>query len=98
MNDIKRCQKCGVIISDINTADYYRHIRVKYCSTCGPAINRLNAAERSKKVREQTRANNKLRRELNSELKKENELLLRQLEQAREMIEELKSYGRGKEM
>lgn len=94
MQDIKRCQKCGEIISSINSADYYSHIRIKYCKKCGPEVNRLNAAERAKRVRAQTKANNKLARELNNALMQENELLKRQLEELRERlgitVEELK--------
>lgn len=89
MEDKKYCQKCGRFISDINTADYYRHIRVKYCKSCASDVNRENAAVRSAEIRKQTRENNKLARQLNKELLKENEMLKRQLEEVRERMEKL---------
>lgn len=89
MQDEKRCVRCGAVISRIESADYYSHIRIKYCRVCAPEMNRLNAAERSKRIRAQTKANNKLARELNDRLRQENELLKRQLEEARERIDKL---------
>lgn len=89
MQEVKRCARCGTVISRIESADYYSHIRIKYCKACAPEANRLNAAERSKRIRAQTRANNKLARELNDRLRQENELLKRQLEEARERIDSL---------
>lgn len=90
MQERKYCQKCCKLISDISTADYYSHIKIKYCKECAPKVDREKAAERMKAVRRKTRENNRLRRELNDKLLRENELLKRQLEQARERIEDLK--------
>lgn len=96
---VKRCQKCGKIISDSENDDWFRFIRVKYCRTCGPEVNRQNAKERAKAVRQQVKANNKLRRELANKLLIENKLLREELERSRERIEDLegvKDYENGK--
>lgn len=89
MQERKFCQKCCKLISDINSADYYSHIKIKYCKECAVKVDREKAAERMKEVRKKTRENNRLRRQLNDKLIQENELLKRQLEQARERIEDL---------
>lgn len=94
MQDIKYCQKCGIVISNINTADYYSHIRKKYCSSCAPDANRERAKERSARIRKQTRENNKLARELNDKLLIENKLLREQLESTREIISNLRGEGK----
>lgn len=86
MQEIKYCQKCGKEISNINTADYYSHIRKKYCTECAPNANRENARERSARVRRQARENNKLSRELANKLLTENKLLREQLEKVRERL------------
>lgn len=85
----KYCQKCCKLISDINTADYYSHIRIKYCKECGEQIHRDKASIISAAKRKQIRENNKLARQLNNQLLQENELLKRQLEAARERLEDL---------
>ena len=91
MQERKYCEKCCKLISDINNADYYSHIRIKYCRQCAADINREHAAIFAKARRRQIKENNKLARELNNKLLQENELLKNQLEQARERIEKLKS-------
>ncbi len=91
MEEIKRCAKCGVIISILAEADYYSHIRKKYCSECASDMNRENARERAKRIRRITKENNKLSRELNNRLLQENELLRKRLEETREIIEDLRN-------
>lgn len=85
----KYCQRCCKLISDINTADYYSHIRIKYCKQCADKIHSENTAILIKAKRRQIRENNRLARELNSKLIQENELLKRQLESVRERLEDL---------
>lgn len=85
----KYCEKCWKLISDINTADYFSHIRIKYCKECAKETDRELAAGRMRAVRRKARENNKLARELNNKLLQENEMLKRQLEQVRERLEEL---------
>lgn len=89
MQEKKYCEKCWKLISDINTADYYSHIRIKYCKECAAKIDREMAAYRMKEVRRKARENNKLSRQLNDKLLQENELLKKLLEQARERIDYL---------
>lgn len=83
----KYCQRCCKMISDINNADYYSHIRIKYFKECAAEIHREQAAIFAKEKRRKIKENNKLSRLLNNKLMQENELLKRQLEQARERIE-----------
>lgn len=90
MQDIKYCQRCGRKISDINTADYFSHIKIKYCTDCKADANREDCRERSKRIRRQVKENNRLARELNNRLLEENRLLKEQLERSREEIERLK--------
>lgn len=85
----KYCEKCWKLISDINTADYFSHIRIKYCPECAKAIHNEQKALRMKSVRRMTRENHKLTKQLNNRLMQENELLKRQLEAKREEIERL---------
>ena len=88
MQNVKYCIKCARKISDINTADYFSHIRIKYCNDCKADANRENARERAARIRKQSRENNKLRRELNDALRVENRLLRDELERIRNRIDE----------
>lgn len=85
MNDVKLCCRCGAVISDINTADYYSHIRIKYCDTCREQVKREQAAMRVKALRQRRRARNKLLDERLLLLEEENRLL-------RERITELRQH------
>lgn len=51
MQDIKRCEKCYKIISTIDSADWYSHMRIKYCDTCREQVKKTQAAERNKRAR-----------------------------------------------
>ena len=55
MQERKYCQKCCKLISDINTSDYYSHIRIKYCKSCAEQINREHAADLQKQEGEKLR-------------------------------------------
>lgn len=89
MQDRKYCERCCKLISDISSADYYSHIRIKYCRQCAEQINRERAVIFSKARRRRIRENNKLARQLNDKLLQENEMLKRQLELVRERLEDL---------
>lgn len=88
MTEIKRCQRCGMIISDDRngTADYYRHISVKWCDSCRKIVERQQAAERMKKLRERRRIYHKKRDEKLELLEQENELLKLNIIKLREML------------
>lgn len=82
MTDIKRCKRCGKIISDINSSDWYSHIRIQYCDTCRKQSDREKTAIRVAKLRERKRQKDKFRdkelelmRERNKLLEEENEIL-----------------------
>lgn len=82
MTDIKRCKRCGKIISDINSSDWYSHIRIQYCDACRKQSDREKTAIRVAKLRERKRQKDKFRdkelelmRERNKLLEEENEIL-----------------------
>ncbi|MBQ8298126.1 MAG: hypothetical protein IJX77_10135 [Ruminococcus sp.] len=85
MNDLKHCSRCGVVISNINTADYYRHIRIKYCDVCREQVRREQAAVRVHNLRQRRRQKNKLLDERLELLEEENKLL-------RERVAALREY------
>ena len=91
MTDIKRCKRCGKIISDINSSDWYSHIRIQYCDACRKQSDREKTAIRVAKLRERKRQKDKFRdkelelmREKSKMLEEENELLRQRLIKLRE--------------
>lgn len=91
MTDIKRCKRCGKIISDINSSDWYSHIRIQYCDDCRKQSDREKTAIRVAKLRERKRQKDKFRdkelelmREKSKMLEEENELLRQRLIKLRE--------------
>jgi len=86
MNDIKYCQRCGAIISDLNTADYFSHISIKYCSQCAEKVNREKTAARMAALRKRKKQKDKYRDEQLILLQEENELLRKNIIRLREMI------------
>ena len=91
MTDIKRCKRCGKIISDINYSDWYSHIRIQYCDACRKQSDREKTAIRVAKLRERKRQKDKFRdkelelmRERVAILEEENELIRQRLIKSRE--------------
>lgn len=91
MTDIKRCKRCGKIISDINSSDWYSHIRIQYCDACRKQSDREKTAIRVAKLRERKRQKDKFRdkelelmRERVAMLEKENELIRQRIIKSRE--------------
>ena len=91
MTDIKRCKRCGKIISDINSSDWYSHIRIQYCDACRKQSDREKTAIRVAKLRERKRQKDKFRdkeleimRERVAILEEENELIRQRLIKSRE--------------
>lgn len=84
ISDIKYCTRCGVKISDINTADYFSHIRIKYCPECRRAAEQEQTALRVKALRQRRRAKNKVLDEQLELLKEENELLRQRIIELRQ--------------
>lgn len=75
MIENKYCIRCNKHIININNADYYSFIRVKYCSECKEIVKRQQTLERVHKLRERKK---KIDTERNMQLellKQENELL-----------------------
>ncbi|MCQ2053348.1 MAG: hypothetical protein MJZ03_05390 [archaeon] len=77
---IKRCERCYIIISDASRADWYSHIRIKYCDECREIVRREKAAARVKQLRERKRENEKLTKAKIKNLELENEILRKKLE------------------
>lgn len=91
MTDVKRCKRCGKIISDINSSDWYSHIRIQYCDACRKQSDREKTAIRVAKLRERKRQKDKFRdkelelmRERVAILEEENELIRQRLIKSRE--------------
>ena len=91
MTDIKRCKRCGKIISDINSSDWYSHIRIQYCDACRKQSDREKTAIRVAKLRERKKQKDKFRdkelelmRERVAILEEENELIRQRLIKSRE--------------
>lgn len=88
MNDIKYCTRCGVKISDINTADYYSHIRIKYCDVCRERANQEQTLLRVHALRKRRREKNKLLDTQLELLKEENALLRDRIIELREQVKQ----------
>lgn len=93
MTDIKRCKRCGKVISDIDSADWYSHIRIQYCNACRKQSDREKTAIRVAKLRERKRQKDKFRdQELElmkqkvAMLEEENELIRQRLIKSREEV------------
>ena len=79
MQEIKNCVRCGTVISDINSADYYSHISIKYCKSCKAAVQKEKTLLRVQKLRTQKRAEKKELQDKIRQLETENQVLRRML-------------------
>lgn len=86
ISDIKYCKRCGVMISDINNTDWYRHMSVKYCEICRKESDREKTALRVYNLRQRKKAKDKLRDEKLALLEEENVLLRQRVVQLREKV------------
>lgn len=93
MTDIKHCKRCGKVISNIDSADWYSHIRIQYCDACRKQSDREKTAIRVAKLRERKRQKDKFRdQELElmkqkvAMLEEENELIRQRLIKSREEV------------
>jgi len=85
MTETKKCQRCGTVIGDAYSTDYYAYIRMKYCPECKKTVTNMQAAERMKKFRYKNRMMNKAMKDRVQLLEEENELLRKRIVQLREM-------------
>ena len=83
MRKYKLCERCGLIISDIDTDDYFRHLSVKYCDRCRDIVQREKTAARVANLRKRKKEKDKYRDEQLELLKQENELLRQRIIQLR---------------
>lgn len=86
MTDLKFCKRCGTLISDISTADWYRHLSVKYCEICRKDSEREKTALRVYNLRQRKKQKDKFRDEKLALLEEENELLRKRVLQLREEV------------
>lgn len=91
MDEIKKCERCHEVISDVNCSDWFSHIRVKYCDTCREIVRREKEAERMRKYRAEKSAEKKRRLERAGLLEEENRLLREQIALLMEYNEKLKA-------
>lgn len=80
MDNVIRCERCGIVISDISdeNTNKYRHRSVKYCDDCRKTVIREQTAERMKRYRQNRQKEIKiqsLKEEQIILLEKQNELL-----------------------
>ena len=86
MKEIKYCQKCGLIISNIENSDYFSHISIRYCHNCAKKIEREKTAARVAALRKRKKIKDKFRDEQLILLQQQNELLEKRIIQLREEI------------
>ena len=86
MKEIKYCQNCGLIISNIENSDYFSHISIRYCPDCAKKIEREKTAARVAALRKRKKIKDKFRDEQLVLLQQENELLQKRIIQLREEI------------
>lgn len=86
LQDIKYCKRCGAKISDLNTADYYSHLSIKYCNICKKQAEKEKTALRVAKLRERKKQKDRFRDEQLELLKEENELLKKHILHLRETV------------
>lgn len=79
MKEVKNCVRCGTVISDINSADYYSHISIQYCKSCKAAVKKEKTLLRVQKLRTQKRAEKKELQDKIRQLETENQVLRRML-------------------
>ena len=94
---MKFCERCGKLVSDVETDDWYKHIAVKYCPECSEIVEREKTAERVAALRQRKREKEKYRdqqlellKEQCGKLKEENALLRETNALQRELIEQYK--------
>lgn len=86
MQEIKYCQRCGKLISDVNASDWYSHISKKYCEICRRESDREKTALRVAALRAWKKQKDKYRDEQLELLKQENELLRKRIIMQREEL------------
>lgn len=91
MSDLKFCSRCGVVISNLVTGDYYSHISIKYCTKCAEVVEREKTAARVKALRQRKRTKDKTRDEQLELYKEENNLLRQNIIALRESLEQLQA-------
>lgn len=89
MKGDKYCELCGAYIGNMETwgKGYYSFIRTKYCDRCRDDMKRRHEKERSKKYRKRSKQISEEETAQLDLLKKENELLRKNIIKLREELE-----------
>lgn len=75
MTDVKYCKRCGLKISDVDIADWYSHLSIKYCRTCAEIVKREQTLERVHRLRQRKKIKDKYRDEQLELLRQQTELM-----------------------
>ena len=84
MNNVKMCERCNAaIISNLHeaSADYYRHLSVKYCDACRKIVRTEQNRASLKRYRARQKAGKTAKQEREMYLKAENDMLRRNYSQ-----------------
>lgn len=95
LEEIKKCNRCHQVISNIYEADYFSHISIKYCDVCRKIVTREKTAERCAKLRERKKQKDKYRDEELKLLKEKCELLQAEIEFMKSKYSKLRDEERG---
>lgn len=79
MTEVKFCKRCSKKISDINVADWYSHLSIKWCPECAEIVKREQTLERVHKLRQRKKLKDKYRDEQLELLRKQTELMQEQI-------------------
>lgn len=92
MDEIKRCQACGIVISSIHDIGFnrYRHIRIKYCNNCRDVINTYRNRGYQSDFKQRKKTLEELKSERVGLLQEEIELIRKRNSELREEIDFLK--------
>lgn len=86
MTDIKFCERCGVKISDVDSADWYAHMSIKYCPVCKKIVNREKTLARVHELRKRKKQKDKFRDTELEQLRERTELQEEMLELQKKLI------------
>lgn len=75
MTDVKYCKRCGLKISDVDVADWYSHLSIKYCRPCAEVVKREQTLERVHRLRQRKKIKDKYRDEQLELLRQQTELM-----------------------
>lgn len=90
MTDTKFCERCGTKISEVNSADWYSHMSIKYCTACKKIVDREKTLARVHELRKRKRQKDKYRDMELEQLKEQAKLQEEMLELQKKLIVKLR--------